>query len=259
MPSRARSSTLSTSVDDMFARWEVSDVLADSLEHEKLILTSWRKSAMPFLGGSLKPRPSKKLNIFSLGPKNTTWPSARRSMSSKSSKVSGAGCRRAMSTVPSNKCTKLRMHFTIWKVVILSNPVEISSINRVFFGPTTISPVESSAHHFKNVTTFDATWRKFLQSFQKSIEVTCCQITCISSNLSTPGQSFLWINYIYFKGESADGPGALIINVFNEWWALKYIFSPVVTRFFWPPEIPRSMSFPTSVSAQNSRPSTFMM
>jgi hypothetical protein len=41
-------------------------------------------------------------------------------------------------------------------------------------------------------------------------------VTCISSNLSTPGQSFLWINYIYFKGESADGPGALMINVFNE-------------------------------------------
>jgi hypothetical protein len=34
MPSRAQSSSLSTSLDDMFARWEVSDVLADSLEHE---------------------------------------------------------------------------------------------------------------------------------------------------------------------------------------------------------------------------------
>jgi len=32
------------------------------------------------------------------------------------------------------------MHFTIWNVVELSRPVDISSINSVFLGPTIISP-----------------------------------------------------------------------------------------------------------------------
>ena len=34
-----------------------------------------------------------------------------------------------------------------------------------------------------------------------------------------------------------------------------YIYLPVVTRFFWPPEIPRCIWSPTMVSAQMSSPS----
>jgi len=34
---------------------------------------------------------------------------------------------------------------------------------------------------------------------------------------------------------------------------------PVVTLFLWPPEMPRSISLPTTVSEHTSRPSTFRM
>lgn len=35
--------------------------------------------------------------------------------------------------------------------------------------------------------------------------------------------------------------------------------APEVTLFFWPPETPLSISLPTRVSAQTSRPRTFSM
>jgi hypothetical protein len=38
-------------------------------------------------------------------------------------------------------------HFTIWNVVELSNPVEISSMNNAFVGPTIISPANTPQKH----------------------------------------------------------------------------------------------------------------
>lgn len=60
--------------------------------------------------------------------------------SSKSSNVSGAGCRSDTSIVASITCTIWCKQFTIWNVVELSRPVEISSMKKAFAGPTSISP-----------------------------------------------------------------------------------------------------------------------
>jgi hypothetical protein len=67
-------------------------------------------------------------------------PSESKMRSSKSAYVSGAGWRRETIIVPSKTCTDWRKHFTIWYVVELSRPEEISSMKRAFAGPTSISP-----------------------------------------------------------------------------------------------------------------------
>ena len=36
------------------------------------------------------------------------------------------------------------------------------------------------------------------------------------------------------------------------------LYSPVVSRFFWPPEMPLSISSPTNVSAHESKPNIFV-
>lgn len=69
------------------------------------------------------------------------WPSASSMTSSKRSKVSGAGCKRDIKIVALLNLAIFRMHLTIWYVVELSRPVEISSANKTFLEPTIISPV----------------------------------------------------------------------------------------------------------------------
>uniref|UniRef100_A0A0A9A5C5 Uncharacterized protein n=1 Tax=Arundo donax TaxID=35708 RepID=A0A0A9A5C5_ARUDO len=56
---------------------------------------------------------SKNSRTFSRGPWYTIWPSDRRTMSSKSSYVSGAGCSNAMSAVPPRMWTDCLSEFTI--------------------------------------------------------------------------------------------------------------------------------------------------
>ncbi len=104
------------------------------------MLTSCKKSATPFLSGHLKPHSSKNSKMFSLGPWYTTWPSDNKTTSSKRSKVSGAGCKRDIKMVASITWQNCCKHATIWNVVELSRPVEISSMNNAFVGPTIISP-----------------------------------------------------------------------------------------------------------------------
>lgn len=69
-----------------------------------------------------------------------TVPSDSSMMSSKRLYVSGVGCSRATSTVALRMWENSRSVRVIWKVVLLSRPVEISSRNSVFLGPTIISP-----------------------------------------------------------------------------------------------------------------------
>jgi hypothetical protein len=61
-------------------------------------------------------------------------------MSSKRLKVSGAGCSSDTRIVYWSILADWRKLLTIEKVVELSKPVEISSINNAFVGPTIISP-----------------------------------------------------------------------------------------------------------------------
>jgi hypothetical protein len=61
-------------------------------------------------------------------------------MSSKRSYVSGAGCSKEMRAVPPRMWIACLSDFMIWNVVELSSPVEISSMNSAFAGPTSISP-----------------------------------------------------------------------------------------------------------------------
>ena len=103
--------------------------------------TSCKKSAVPFLSGHLKPHVSKNWSMYSRGPWYTIWPSDRRMISSNRSNVSGAGWSREINMVASVRCTICCKHFTIWYAVELSRPVDISSMNSVFVGPTIISPV----------------------------------------------------------------------------------------------------------------------
>lgn len=104
-------------------------------------LASCKKSATPFRSGHLKPQDSKKSMAFSRGPWYTIWPSDRRMISSKRSKVSGAGCKSDIRMVPSSTFTNCLKLLTIEKVVELSRPVDISSMNNAVVGPTIISPV----------------------------------------------------------------------------------------------------------------------
>lgn len=103
--------------------------------------TSWRKSATPLRGGNRNPNDSKNSITSAWGPWYTTYPSESNTRSSNNSKVSGAGWRRAIINVASIKWTKFLKHLTIWYVVELSSPVDISSMKSVFLGPTIISPV----------------------------------------------------------------------------------------------------------------------
>lgn len=105
------------------------------------VCTSCKKSAIPFLSGHRNPQDSKNWRMNSRGPWYTICPSDMSTTSSNNSKVSGAGCSNDMKTVASVRCTICCRHFTIWYVVELSRPVDISSINSVFVGPTIISPV----------------------------------------------------------------------------------------------------------------------
>jgi hypothetical protein len=102
--------------------------------------TSCKKSAMPLRGGHLNPQLSKNSSTLLHGPWYTTTPSDSRMMSSKSWKVSGAGCNNDTRMVPSSTCTIWLKQLIIWNVVELSNPVEISSMNNAALGPTSISP-----------------------------------------------------------------------------------------------------------------------
>ena len=61
-------------------------------------------------------------------------------MSSNNSKVSGGGWSREIKAVFLNMCMDCLIEFTIWKVVELSRPVEISSMKSTFTGPTSSSP-----------------------------------------------------------------------------------------------------------------------
>lgn len=61
------------------------------------------------------------------GAKRPGAPSQRSMMSSNKSKVSGAGCSRATTTLHFLKCTRFAKHCTIWNVVLLSSPVLISA------------------------------------------------------------------------------------------------------------------------------------
>ena len=54
-------------------------------------------------------------------------PSDRSMTSSKSSKVSGAGCSKAIRVVWAWQCVMSLMNLMIWNVVVESRPVEISS------------------------------------------------------------------------------------------------------------------------------------
>lgn len=105
-----------------------------------MCITSCKKSATPFLSGHLNPIYSKKSSTHSRGPWYTIWPSDRRIMSSNKSYVSGAGCRSEIRAVPWRICIDCLIAFTIWNVVELSNPVDISSIKSALAGPTIISP-----------------------------------------------------------------------------------------------------------------------
>jgi hypothetical protein len=63
-------------------------------------------------------------------------------MSSNKLYVSGAGWSKEMTAVPPRMWMVCLREFTIWNVVELSSPVDISSMNRAFAGPTSISPVD---------------------------------------------------------------------------------------------------------------------
>jgi hypothetical protein len=93
-----------------------------------------------------------------------------------------------------------RIEFTIWKVVELSSPVDISSMKSARPGVTSIS----AAGTISSVNELD-------------------HREVIPSNLILNSQGSL----------------------------------PVVTRFFWPPEMPLNILFPTIVSAQISNPKTW--
>ena len=110
------------------------------LHNQFCIFTSWRKSAKPFLSGHLNPHDSKKLIMQLLDPWYTVFPSAIKIISSKSSYVSGAGWRSETSMVDSEIWANCWRQETIWKVVELSSPVDISSMKSAFEGPTIISP-----------------------------------------------------------------------------------------------------------------------
>ena len=108
----------------------------------EIILTSCKKSTTPFLSRHLKPMDLKKSSTYSRGPWYTTSPSDSRMISSNRSYVSGAGCRREINIVTSKTWITQCKHLIIWKVVALSNPVEISSMKRTFARPTNISPAK---------------------------------------------------------------------------------------------------------------------
>jgi hypothetical protein len=67
---------------------------------------------------------------------------------------------------------------TIWYVVELSKPVEISSINNVFFAPTTISPVEEDqewkSHHETTLCT------SYIWAYH---DLQCCISNILSANM----------------------------------------------------------------------------
>lgn len=114
--------------------------------------TSWRKSAGPFLSGHLNPHDSKKVIMRFFGPWYTTFSSPIKIISSKRSYVSGAGWRSETSMVYSEICANCWRQETIWKVVELSNPVDISSIKSTLHGPTIISPdCKTSSQGKKNI------------------------------------------------------------------------------------------------------------
>lgn len=83
------------------------------------------------------------------GPWYAILPSAIRIMSSKRSKVSGAGWRSEINAVALVICTKCFRKETIWKVVELSKPFDISSMKRALVGPTINSPIKQ--HQKKNL------------------------------------------------------------------------------------------------------------
>lgn len=107
-----------------------------------MMLTSCKKSTTRFLSEHLKPKDSKKSSTDSRGPWYTTSPSDSKMISSNSSYLSGAGCRREINTVALKRWIIWRIHLIIWKVVALSNPVEISSMKRALARPTSVSPAQ---------------------------------------------------------------------------------------------------------------------
>lgn len=110
-------------------------------------LTSWRKSATPFLSGHLNPQSSKNFRAWSRGPWYTIFPSVIKITSSKRSKVSGAGCRMDTSTVASVMWASCWRQAMTWNAVELSKPFVISSMKRALFGPTIISPAHFDTVH----------------------------------------------------------------------------------------------------------------
>lgn len=112
-----------------------------------LIHTSCKKSATPFLSGHWNPIDLKNSNTCSRGPWYTIWPSEMRIISSNRLYVSGAGWRREITAVPWSMWIDRLRAFTIWYVVELSNPVDISSMNNTLEGPTIISPRTKSVQN----------------------------------------------------------------------------------------------------------------
>lgn len=131
--------------------------------------------------------------------------------SSKSSKVSGAGCRRETKTVARLIVTMFRMHSTIWNVVLLSKPVEISSANNTFLEPTIISPA----------------------------------VTQRSTQRESPS-AFVQVPVVAIRPLTRDGDCDRLLRL-----RLRRLgASPVVTRFFCPPEMPLTSWSPMIVSSQ---------
>lgn len=95
------------------------------------------------------------------------------------------------------------MNRTIWKVIELSSPVDVSSMKRAFAGPTSISP-EYAVRHLRT---------------------------------RLEGKTIM----ILLDGE----PILFVFQCFD---------LPVVTRFFWPPEMSRLISLPTTILAPMSNP-----
>lgn len=67
-------------------------------------------------------------------------------ISSNKLNVSGPGCRREITAVPPRTWMDCLSEFTIWNVVEVSSPVEISSMKSALAGPTSISPNKVSVY-----------------------------------------------------------------------------------------------------------------
>ncbi len=161
------------------------------------------------------------------------------------------------------------------KVVELSKPVEISSMNNARVGPTIISPVQENTH------TKETKKDRMLCVYSSQVAMAnhmlkykyCKKTHVMGDDVSSTSITLLWaLNWMttWYPVKLESNPGSskkalqqieLTTTSYNEaqTWCKKLdiiTFIPVVTRFLWPPEIPRCRSSPTIVSAHTSRPNT---